>query len=994
MSFMGGVLSYGQVELDLSNGDVVSWHALRNNGEELQNTYLTTAYRDLDDRVYGFGYADDGQSYSFNSAEADDIDTSVMVRSLEFADLCVSLCYNIQEDMFYGVTTDARFVKVDPKGNVTPLFKLNVGSKSTLTGLVYSPSHEAYIWNAYFEGDKSAFYAIKPEEKSVTKLYDCPAGEEYIYMVCTELNVQPTAPATPTGSSYTFAGAATSGKLSFTMPGKTAAGEPLKGELQWRLLDNGKEIASGTAQAGARVEADIPAVSNAAHSFALSAGVDGKFSYPDITRIWVGSDYPEMPANVNLSLTELTWDAVTTSVHDGYLDTGAITYIIYLNGEKVGQTSDCRYAITLPQGLPYNSYTAEVVAQADGKNSEPGVSNYITYGDALKIDPSIHYRPEEKEFELFKAIDIDGNLDSEGNPRNWHFSTTMGFPSFASGADGEDLLIFPPMDFTTTDKAYLLSLEAGLIHDRDTSGSIQVYLGKEPTPEAMTQVIIPTTSPQHMLADVLKGYFAVKEAGTYYIGVLTKTNDVGIHISDMDISITDRDADVPIAITDMEVIPGADGALEAAVSFTMPTTTANGTAIADDADLTATVVAREFVLNYPDQGEVIDTKTISGKPGSRQTVNIGTQQNNNTIAVSCQLDGRSGAETTTTIFTGVVKPYIVQNLKAVVSEDNMGVTMSWTPPVEGAPSDGPIGDTFFYTLWYYGDGWQYLQEVGWDKLEAFVEFPQGAPQQAVNIGVMALNAAGQSEYITALQSVIGTPYELPMDETFPNYEDTYSPIAIQRPSADYDGTYWLVDDPAEVAALFANESGVAYIGYIGLEGVSSASSRLSLPKFTTAAEKKVVFTLNYWGGPYEAPFTLLANKYGLEKPVEIGTFPSGKGWISNSIEIPSEFLDELWIEPLLDTYFADTQKFALFCGYSISGTVGVEGVQTDKGGAIFSTPGMIHVGGHAGDSLGVYSADGRCIISVATLEDLAGFAVQPGVYIVKAGEQSKKLIVK
>ena len=63
--------------------------------------------------------------------------------------------------------------------------------------------------------------------------------------------------------------------------------------------------------------------------------------------------------------------------------------------------------------------------------------------------------------------------------------------------------------------------------------------------------------------------------------------------------------------------------------------------------------------------------------------------------------------------------------------------------------------------------------------------------------------------------------------------EAYSPIAIQRPDKTYNDVYWMVTDPSEISALFANQSGWAYVGYIGTAGVNPGKSRLSLPKFST-----------------------------------------------------------------------------------------------------------------------------------------------------------------
>lgn len=994
MVFMGGVLAYGQIELDLQTGEVIDFFQLRNEGTDHSNTYLSMTYRDLDDRVYGFSYIPDGSAYSFNSAQATDIDTSEVVKEVDFADICVSLCYNMQEDLFYGVTTGGSFVSIDPKGTQTKLFDLKLNNfSSTVTGLVYSPKDGKYIWNAYFKDGTSGMYSIDPVAKTLTKLHDCPAGEEYIFMVCPDDNVLPGAPATPSAATYTFTDGSHDGTVVFSLPGKTAEGTPLSGNLEWRVLLDGTLISSGTGAAGSKITAQLKDIPEGNHTFSAFAGINGNFSMPAIHRCWIGTDYPVAPEGLELTETTLKWNAVTQSEHGGYVDYHSVKYAVYLNNDKIGETTDTHFDIQLPEGKPFTSYTAQVVAVADGKESEKGISNYITYGEPLEINPSIHYRPEEKEFELFTAIDLDGKTDEDGYTRNWHYSETMGFPSFASGADGEDLLIFPPIRFSTTDKAYRFRMEAGLIHDRDRSGTIEVLIGTEPKLESMKQVIMPAWKPQYMLADIVSEYFAVNEPGTYYIGILTKTNEVGIHISDIDISTTDRAADVPMAVSDLKAVAGENGALSATVTFTMPTLTVNGKQIAEDAEITATVISRQYVQDHMDQGEVTTTKTVKGKPGSKQTLEIETIQNLNTVGVRCSVGGHAGSEAVTRIYTGLVKPYIVQNLKAEVTEDNMGVMLSWTPPVEGE-DPGPIGDSFFYTIWYYSDGWQHLENVGWDELEMLVELPQDSEQQILMIGVMALNAAGQSDHISSTSCVIGKPYTLPMTETFPDYMDTYTPIAQQRPTQEYNGTYWMVDDPSTVAALFANQSKVAYIGYIGQEGVTSAKSRITLPKFSTENTSDVKFTLTYWGGPYDAPFSLLANKYGLKTPESVGSFPSGSGWISNTLDIPAGFVNEKWVELLIDNTFPNNNSFALFSGYSISGVSGVEGLSSDGEGRIFTEGGMLHVAGFAGESLVVTDVQGRVIVTVPQLEDLAGFVLAPGVYVAKAGSVSRKVIVK
>lgn len=149
----------------------------------------------------------------------------------------------------------------------------------------------------------------------------------------------------------------------------------------------------------------------------------------------------------------------------------------------------------------------------------------------------------------------------------------MGFPAFASGFNGDDWLILPPMQFDNTEKAYRFEMEIGLVHDRDTSGTYEVYIGTAPTAEAMTRVIIPESHCEHMLGDILEEFFAIPEPGVYYIGIHTKTGQVSFHVSDIDISLSERSAEVPIGVTGLSATPAAEGNLSASVEFTLPLTT-------------------------------------------------------------------------------------------------------------------------------------------------------------------------------------------------------------------------------------------------------------------------------------------------------------------------------------------------------------------------------------------------------------------------------------
>lgn len=1001
-TFMGGMLSYNYVELDFNTGDVLESIPLDIDVNDMTNIYVTAAYRDLDDRVYGYGYGNDGESMCFNSAPSNNIDASEIVRIVDFSQVCTSLCYNVQTDLFYGVTTDGKFVSVDHTGAQTELFDLDVANlQNAVTGLVYNPDENTYTWNVFFTTGKSAMYCIDPVGETAVKISDCKNSEEYIFMVNTVENAAPAAPAKATVNSINFAGTSTDGTVSATLPTKTQSGAALTGELEWQLFVDGNIVDHGTAAAGTTVTAQANGLSNDLHVIAFASSKGGLRSVPTIQKYWVGADYPLAPANVKLTETSVTWEPVTASVNGGYVDYPALTYTVYLNEQKVGETTGTSLDITMPEGKPYQSYTAFVVASANGKDSEKGASNYINYGEPLKVNPSLHWRPEEWELPLFKAVNVDGKKDSDGNDLTWRYTEEMAFPSFASGYNGDDWLFFPPIEFENTEKAYQFVMEAGLVHDSDNRGRISVYIGKDNTPEAMTQAILDNHQCNYMRGDDIKEYFAVNEPGVYYIGIHAVTYSVSFHISDMDIAITDRAADVPVAVSELNAVAGENGSLTATVSFKMPELTSNGAPINEGTTVYATVSSYPRTVGSGELGKMVDSKTVSGAPGSLQSVVIATAQGSNLISVVSSISGKAGRDATTTLYTGVVRPYIVQNLKAEVTEDNMGMKLTWTPPVEACYDDGPIGDDFFYTIWYYNNSWEFGDGVGWNVLEYTYTLPEGAEQQWIRLGIMAYNAGGQSDYIAGVTEVIGTPYTLPIIEKFPGYYEEYEPIMIQRPTPEYDNTYWYVDDPADILSpMFANESGIAYIGFVdtqdGTVSISNARARLSLPKFSTKGLSDIEFTLDYFGGidnRYAAQFTIFADAYGIAA-TPVAQLPKGDKWISHTVTLPEQFNNRDWVELLIDAFFANDQEFAMFSAYSVSSKAGIESLTGNAEGKIYTTPGMLHVSGFKGQQLIVADLSGRTVVNAAALDDLNGYALAPGLYIVKAGSTSTKVLIK
>lgn len=928
--FMG----YAYTEYDITNGDILlnEYIDLGDETTGMLPVFLSSAYRTMDDKVYGFGYDADGTGFSFSVADARGFTNVSAVKAAGYGDVCVSLCYNEQDDLFYGVNTGGKLVQVDADGSQTELF--DVASQlpgvvtSAVTGMVYVPSLNAILWNAYFDDVTTAFVTIDIATGKAEVMSNSAGAEIYAFLLTTEANAAAAAPAVAEIESCDFAGASLNGSISYTMPSKTQGGDNLVGTLDWTMLVDGVEYSHGTAAAGSAVTVDLNAVANGYRTFSLVVAKDGLKSAASILHRWIGSDTPLAPTDAVLTDTRVSWTAPTASVHDGYVDFDAVTYTVTLNGKLLGTTSETSLDYTLPQGEPFNSYTAEVTATYDSKTSEAAVSNFITYGEPLECP--IHFRPEPEDFELMTTVNVDGHKYADGSEDTWRFITAdqMGFPAFASGYNGDDWLMLPPMKLDNTSKAYRFEMEIGLVHDSDTEGTYEVCIGTSPTVEAMTRVIIPESHCLHMLGDILEEFFAVPDAGVYYIGIHAVTRTVSFHVSDIDISLSDRDADVPTGVTELEATAGADGALTATVSFKMPLTTADGRLLDAATEITAEVASEATVPGKPGQNTPVASKQVKGIPGSLQTVEIETAQNYNNINVTCSVDGRVGKAETVLIYTGLVRPYLVNNFKAELSEDNLTVTLSWTPPTEGE-EEGAIGDSFYYEVYYYDNSWQYLDEVGWDVTEYTLSMDAGTPLFYTTLGVMAHNAAGISYHIAGTGFSIGEPMTLPWVNDLDN-EATENNTFIMRPSEEYNGTYWVPGNPASILSpIFAVDGNLAMMGYT-VDGQTDLKAMVAMPKFTTAGLTDASITFNYWGGVASAQMRLLGQAYGMDEPVLIAELPKdAAGWTSATYTLPDELQNKGWVILMVDADIDDDQTYAIFSGYTLTGTDGIADIEAD-----------------------------------------------------------------
>ena len=258
------------------------------------------------------------------------------------------------------------------------------------------------------------------------------------------------APGFASNLTVTMTGASADGKISFALPEYTYMGDELKGEISYKVLANGNVLFEGKGNKGDAVNRDItlPAGDVTVAVVCSNAAGDGPAAS---VQQWVGEDYPNAPKNVHLVIDDLTgkfslsWDAVTTGVHGGFVDASKVTYTItrFPDNEVVAtghKTTTFTETLEQPQ-LP-TDYYYEVKALNDWRESpEAAKSNHVPYGKGFEV-------PYTNRFDDASSLDLFYTTDGNGDGYTWKWShfdpkTAYNFTGTDSDKPQDDWLITP-----------------------------------------------------------------------------------------------------------------------------------------------------------------------------------------------------------------------------------------------------------------------------------------------------------------------------------------------------------------------------------------------------------------------------------------------------------------------------------------------------------------------------------------------------------------------
>lgn len=248
------------------------------------------------------------------------------------------------------------------------------------------------------------------------------------------------------------------GNFEFNLPSKAIDGTDLDVAATGDITVEGscgEHKASVTGKAGEKVSLKVAADADGYSFFDLVTIYNGTRTIKRTYRIYTGIDTPIAPQNIhgeasadNLSL-YLTWDPVTTGVNGGWINPATVKYPIYthsgITSTKVGETRETHYTF-VPSSKKQEAYYVGPVAETEKGTSTNSVFAYEFLGTPYEM-PMI-----EKFTQQGTASFAVGpwKYDANGNAANFPWNHTTDLDGLGLGNPAIDGGVF-----------YCMALEGG-----------------------------------------------------------------------------------------------------------------------------------------------------------------------------------------------------------------------------------------------------------------------------------------------------------------------------------------------------------------------------------------------------------------------------------------------------------------------------------------------------------------------------------------------------
>lgn len=558
--------------------------------------------------------------------------------------------------------------------------------------------------------------------------------------------------------------------------------------------------------------------------------VEGQSTYNDIalTRFAVSEVPPTLPAMIDDLNVVFSADDPTQASLTFTAPTSTVSGAVLEQIGRIDVTRDGQLVQSFPSPQPGQALSCGVTVPL-GNMEVYTVTPYTVDGQAgpsAKIEVFIITPPYTNSF--------DSKSDMTGFSYECAYIT-----GYSWGYQAQAMRAYPSMDNQLDDYLFTppVHLEGGKYYKVDfltflgkdnfdySTTSIELLMGTSPNAASMTTQIIEPYLVTGGFGNktLLKDYFTVPETGEYYLSwhaYSPKGNADELYIDD--IHISDKiEPDVPGAATGLTISPDSEGALKAVVEFDLPTKSISGQ------DLGYNVYKYEI---YRD-GRLVK----NGYPASGDTHISFTDQSNimtgvHLYTVICYKDNNTaGREIEDVAYVGINRPAQVPFVEAVEYDDIPGkVHITWAAP-ETDMNGFPLNTTnITYTVGRFNADLitgEYSEAIFADNVTATeydgYALTSNEDQQFCRFFVRPRTTAGESPTTLLTHFIsVGTPYEMPLIESFVNYRPAIA--LMSQTTGDHSPAAWGFNsvNPITNVGPVDDDNGQAIMEVLGIGGGS------------------------------------------------------------------------------------------------------------------------------------------------------------------------------
>lgn len=665
----------------------------------------------------------------------------------------------------YAIDVENNLLSIDKQTGYTTLIgatNLPELSQNIMSGAI-QPETNTFYFIAQHADETTALYEIDLTTGQATKVKDMPGNAMVAGAAFQPVEYSEAVPAAAEALTLNFDRDALNGTLSFTAPALTVGGVGTT-LTEVAVTMDGVAYKVVTPAAGETVTMDVAVAETGRHTWQVIATNAAGAGKPATIDRWVGLDLPKAVdnlkiANIDYNHALITWDAPTEGKHGGYVDPEKLNYTILASSGsyEARNQKECEIQVSKTGNtLATRSYT--VTANSEEEAGLSATTDRIYFGRPYNAPRSFDFE-SQSEFNLWWVVDANKDY------KTWTYNSSGKFAhtDYNREMAADDYLFSPPLHMTP-DQYYDLtsSIAAEMAYYQE---AYEIGLYKTQRPEGLIRKLQePTytekTGEQSRISYHVVNTFRVEEEGDYYIGYhcISPINQLRLELHD--VSFKKGSApDSPAAVTDLTLVPDADGKKAVDVIFTAPTLDTEGNAVKD---LTK---AEVYV------GETLVTTLNNVVAGQKYTVHLSKEvsQGVNEFTVFFYNENGKGLGAKGSVFVGTDLPGMVQNVRMTVMDESLFI--DWDAPAMGAnggyinPADltyslvrqsdrvevynGPETQSYDNTINWYGD------------------------QEQVTYGIFAINGTGWGTGTPTHTYISGDAYLMPFEETFGPSSDSH-----------------------------------------------------------------------------------------------------------------------------------------------------------------------------------------------------------------------------